>query len=55
MLLIDLYKIPVSVSLAFTVLVLAATMVLSLRIPPRGKATSSYPFKAKKGAEDAAP
>ena len=55
MLLIDLYKIPVSVSLAFTVLVLAATMILSLRIPPRGKATSAYPFKAKKDAEDAAP
>jgi len=36
MLLVDLYKIPVSWSLVFTVVVLAATMILSLRIPPRG-------------------
>lgn len=47
MLLIDIYKIPVSWSLAFTVLVLAATMILSLKIPPRGKVQTAYPFAAK--------
>jgi tellurite resistance protein TerC len=53
MLLIDLYKIPVAWSLGFTVFVLAATMLLSLRIPPRPGATgTAYPFKAKRpGAE----
>jgi tellurite resistance protein TerC len=55
MLLIDLYKIPVSVSLGFTVVVLAATMILSLRIPPRGKVTSSYPFQARKDSEETPP
>ena len=35
MLLIDVYKIPVAWSLGFTVVVLAATMVLSLKIPPK--------------------
>jgi tellurite resistance protein TerC len=48
MLLIDLYKIPVTWSLAFTLVVLVATMVLSLRIPPRSKAESAYPFGAKR-------
>ncbi len=47
MLLVDLYKIPVTWSLVFTVLTLAATMFLSLRIPPRGKGGGAYPFKAK--------
>jgi tellurite resistance protein TerC len=47
MLLLDIYKIPVGVSLLITVVVLAATMILSLRIPPAGKGGSSYPFKAK--------
>ena len=51
MLLIDVYKIPVAWSLAFTLVVLVATMVLSLRIPPRGKAQASYPFAAKREAE----
>jgi tellurite resistance protein TerC len=51
MLLIDIYKIPVSWSLSFTVLVLAATMVLSLMIPPRGKVQSAYPFASKQGDE----
>lgn len=63
MLLIDVVKIPIAVSLGFTVLVLAATMVLSLRIPPRpGHSGSAYPFGAKKqgvpgetGAKPAAP
>jgi tellurite resistance protein TerC len=47
MLLIDLYKIPVAWSLGFTVVVLAATMLLSLRIPPKGKPRVAYPFAAK--------
>ena len=44
MLLIDIYAIPVAWSLGFTVLVLAATMALSLRIAPRGKTVGAYPF-----------
>jgi tellurite resistance protein TerC len=47
MLLIDIYKIPVAWSLVFTVIVLAATMLLSLRIPPRGATAGAYPFRAK--------
>ena len=37
MLIIDLYKIPIAVSLGFTVLVLAATMILSVKFPPKEK------------------
>jgi len=40
MLLLDIFKIPVSWSLGFTVLVLALTMILSLKIPPRKKPAS---------------
>jgi tellurite resistance protein TerC len=47
MLLIDVYKIPVAWSLGFTVVVLAATMFLSLRIPARGKGGGAYPFRGK--------
>jgi len=48
MLLIDIYKIPVAWSLLFTVAVLALTMILSLKIPPRkGTDSSSYPFHSK--------
>jgi tellurite resistance protein TerC len=48
MLLIDLYKIPISWSLGFTVLTLAITMVLSLRIPPKaGHTGTAFPFKPK--------
>lgn len=47
MLIIDIYKIPVIWSLSFTVLILTSTMLLSLRIPPRGKGGSAYPFAAK--------
>ncbi len=47
MLLIDLYKIPVSWSLAFTVGVLALTMVLSLRTPALGAPGGAYPFRSK--------
>jgi len=45
MLLIDIYKIPVSWSLAVTVTVLAATMILSLRIAPQGGG-GAYPLGA---------
>jgi tellurite resistance protein TerC len=49
MLLLDLYKIPVVWSLSFTVVVLAATMLLSLRIPARpGHSGGAYPFASKK-------
>jgi tellurite resistance protein TerC len=48
MLLIDVYKIPIAWSLGVTVTVLAVTMLLSLRIPPRGTGGSAYPFGAKK-------
>jgi tellurite resistance protein TerC len=51
MLLIDVYKIPVTWSLGFTVVVLALTMILSLRLPPKGKAQSAYPFAAKDESE----
>jgi tellurite resistance protein TerC len=49
MLLIDVYKIPISWSLGFTVTVLALTMVLSLRIPAgKGATGGAYPFGVKK-------
>ena len=48
MLLIDIYKIPVAWSLAITVAVLAATMILSLRFPAHGRGGGAYPFAAKK-------
>ena len=53
MLLIDLYKIPVSWSLGVTVAVLAGTMLLSLRVPPRGKGGSAYPFRPRRTPEPA--
>ncbi len=52
MLLIDVYKIPVSWSLGVTVTVLAATMLLSLRIPPHGAGGSAYPFKPKRSSPE---
>jgi tellurite resistance protein TerC len=52
MLLIDIYKIPVTWSLSFTLLVLVATMVLSLKVPPRGKPQAAYPFAAKHDKDD---
>jgi tellurite resistance protein TerC len=51
MLLIDLYKIPVAISLGVTAAVLAATMILSLRIPPKGKVQVAYPFAARREPE----
>jgi tellurite resistance protein TerC len=53
MLLIDLYKIPIAWSLGFTVVTLAATMVLSLRIPPKeGHTGSAFPFRPKESDQD---
>ena len=54
MLLVDVYKIPVAWSLAFTVAVLTATMLLSLRLPARGRGGGAYPFAAKKADRPAA-
>ena len=49
MLLIDLYKIPVAWSLGMTVAVLAASMILSLRIPPKHAGShGAYPFPPKR-------
>jgi tellurite resistance protein TerC len=47
MLLADVYKVPVALSLGFTLAVLATTMVLSLRFPPGGTAKLAYPFARK--------
>ena len=55
MLLVDVYKIPVEFSLAFTVLTLATTMILSLRIAPSGKGGGAYPFGAKPKDESRRP
>jgi tellurite resistance protein TerC len=51
--LIDIYKIPVAWSLSVTLVVLVATMILSLKIPPKGKAQAAYPFAAKHDEEEA--
>ena len=52
MLLIDIYKIPVSWSLLVTLGILAATMLLSLRIPAKGTPGGAYPFRAKQSADE---
>jgi tellurite resistance protein TerC len=55
MLLIDIYKIPVAWSLGMTVAVLAASMVLSLRIPAKkGAGGGAYPFAPKRPESSAA-
>lgn len=51
MLLVDVYKVPVAWSLLFTAVVLATTMLLSLRITPRAPVRGAYPFAAKKRPE----
>ena len=53
MLMLDLYKIPVVWSLGFTVLVLAATMMLSLKIPAKASARGAYPFARRRRESDA--
>ena len=53
MLLLDVYKIPVAWSLAFTVVTLAVTMVLSLKIPAKpGAGGGAYPFGSRKRQAD---
>jgi tellurite resistance protein TerC len=47
MLLIDVYKIPVYVSLGFVVMVLTTTMILSLKIPPKGERERQLDAAAK--------
>jgi len=47
MLLVDVYHVPVTWSLAATVTVLGVTMVLSLYVPARGYTGSAYPFQAR--------
>jgi|GEM_PF-4513609 len=47
MLIIDLYKIPITWSLSFTALTLVLTMVLSSVIPSRGSSGGAYPFSAR--------
>jgi tellurite resistance protein TerC len=54
MLLIDVFKIPIAWSLGFTVAVLIGSMLLSLRIPPKGRVGTAYPFAAKKEREESA-
>lgn len=48
MLLIDLYKIPVSWSLLATLAILATTAALSIVLPPGHAGRGAYPFAAKK-------
>ena len=53
MLLLDVYKIPVAWSLGVTVVVLAVTMILSLKIPPKaGAGAGAYPFASRKRHAD---
>nr|WP_298720444.1 TerC family protein [uncultured Steroidobacter sp.] len=47
MLLMDIYKIPVAVSLAVTAGILTISMLLSQLIPPSGGPRSAYPFSRK--------
>ena len=52
MLLADVYKVPVAWSLGMTMAVLAATMLLSLKVPAKkGASRSAYPFAARRKAE----
>ncbi len=53
MLLIDVYKIPVAFSLGFTAVTLAVTMILSVKIPPKGKSGGAYPFGSKRSDDRA--
>lgn len=50
MLLIDIYKIPVVVSLGATAAILGASMILSQIIPAEGPSGTAYPFSPKKPA-----
>lgn len=52
MLLVDIYKVPVVWSLGATFAVLAATMILSLRIPAKGGQRGAYPFAVKRAQKE---
>jgi len=52
MLLLDIYKIPVSISLLVTAAILAMSMLLSHLIPARGPHGTAYPFARKKSQEE---
>jgi len=52
MLIADIYHVPVAWSLGVTVLILAGTMVLSLKIPAKGPSGTAYPFAPKKKEEE---
>jgi len=51
MLLMDIFHIPVAWSLGVTVSILAASVLLSLMITPKGPTGSAYPFKPKETPE----
>ena len=51
MLLIDIYKIPVWVSLLTTAAILATSMILSQVIAPRGTPGTAYPFARKRSEQ----
>ncbi len=52
MLLVDVYKIPVSWSLGFTFIVLVSTMWLSLKFPAKGEVMNAFPFSPKRREEE---
>jgi tellurite resistance protein TerC len=51
MIIVDIYKIPVVVSLVVTFSILAISVILSLYIKPKGITESSYPFDPKDDKE----
>ncbi len=51
MLLIEVYKIPVAISLLGTGLILSTAMILSLYVPSPHRPTGAYPFQAKPSDE----
>jgi tellurite resistance protein TerC len=55
MLLIDIYKIPVAVSLVVTAAILAVSMILSQLIAPTGRSGTAYPFARKKAEVSSRP
>jgi tellurite resistance protein TerC len=55
MLLVDLYKIPVSWSLGVTIAILAVTMLLSSRTPSGGGMGGAYPFGSSRSRQDQPP
>jgi len=48
MMLNDVYKVPVAWSLGITVAVLAASMLMSMRVPPKGARGGAYPFSPRR-------